>query len=82
MTLYRYLKTNIVSLECTSIVSLECKIYYPDVPSAIRPVPHSDNLPIPIAPLQLADVPDTESDSDSDSDYIYQPDDAEPKLFS
>ena len=58
------------------------KIQYPDVPSAIRPVPHSDNLPIPIAPLQLADLPDTESDRDSDSDDVYQPDDAEPKLFS
>lgn len=26
-------------------------------------------------------MPDTESDSDSDSDDVYQPDDAEPKLF-
>ena len=32
------------------------KITYPDIPSAIRPVPHSDDLPIPIPPLQLAEL--------------------------
>ena len=59
------------------------KIKYPDIPSAIRPVPHSDDLPIPIPPLQLAELSESESDDDRDSGDVYNPaEDKQPKLFS
>jgi len=59
------------------------KIKYPDIPSAIRPVPHSDDLPIPIPPLQLAELSESESDDDSDSGDIYKPaEDEKLKLFA
>ena len=48
-------------------------IKYPDIPSAIRPVPHSDDLPIPIPPRQLAELSESESDDDSDSGDVYNP---------
>ena len=34
------------------------KIQYPNIPSALRPVPHSDDLPIPVPAAQLDDLPD------------------------
>ena len=58
------------------------KIQYPDIPSAIRPVPHSDDLPIPTPPLQLEDLSESESDADSDSDDVYKAAESEPKLFA
>src|SRR5206468_1873051 len=59
------------------------KIKYPDILSAIRPVPHSDDLPIPIPPLQLAELSESESDDDRDSGDVYNPaEDKQPKLFS
>ena len=58
------------------------KIQYPDIPSAIRPVPHSDDLPIPTPPLQLEDLSESESDADSDSDDVYKAAKSEPKLFA
>ncbi|KAI6647100.1 hypothetical protein LOD99_8937 [Oopsacas minuta] len=39
-------------------------IAYPDVPSAIRPVPHSEDLPVPV-PLEILD-----SSSDNDSNDL------------
>lgn len=58
------------------------KIQYPDIPSAIRPVPHSDDLPIPRPPLQLDDLSESESDAASDSDDEYKAAESEPKLLS
>ncbi|KAI6655433.1 hypothetical protein LOD99_2268 [Oopsacas minuta] len=41
-------------------------IAYPDVPSAIRPVLHSEDLPVPV-PLEILDIC---SDNDSSGDTI------------
>ncbi|KAI6661497.1 hypothetical protein LOD99_13370 [Oopsacas minuta] len=41
-------------------------IAYPDVPSAIRPVPHSEDLSVPV-PLEILDIC---SDNDSSGDTI------------
>ncbi|KAI6648399.1 hypothetical protein LOD99_8189 [Oopsacas minuta] len=41
-------------------------IAYPDVPSAIRPVPYSEDLPVPV-PLEILDIC---SDNDSSGDTI------------
>lgn len=54
------------------------KVSYPDLDSAIRPVPHSDDVPIPVfTHLSSLDATTTESDSsqnlpadDSDSDFV------------
>ena len=59
------------------------KIKYLDILSAIRPVPHSDDLPIPIPPLQLVELSESEFDDDRDSGDIYNlAEDEQPKLFS
>ena len=57
-------------------------IQYPNIPSALRPVPQSDDLPVPTPPAQLADLSDTENDSSSDTDEEYKPPEMEPQLFS
>lgn len=44
------------------------KIQYPNLPSAIRPVPHSEELPVPIAPLNLDNIVPGDSSSSSESD--------------
>lgn len=59
------------------------KIVYPNLPSAIRPVPHSDEIPVPTPSAQL---PETESstesmESQSDMDYTDTHDNS-PKLMS
>ncbi|KAI6651156.1 hypothetical protein LOD99_5507 [Oopsacas minuta] len=55
-------------------------IAYPDVPSAIRPVPHSEDLPVPV-PLEILDI-SSDNDSSRDSDeYILPSDDNSPQLF-
>ncbi|KAI6648986.1 hypothetical protein LOD99_6869 [Oopsacas minuta] len=55
-------------------------IAYPDVPSAIRPVPHSEDLPVPV-PSEILDI-SSDNDSSGDSDeYILPPDDNSPQLF-
>ena len=40
----------------------KARVIYPDIPSAIRHVPHNDDIPIPILPDNL----DSSSESDSD----------------
>ena len=58
------------------------KIQYPNIPSALRPVPHSDDLPIPVPAAHLDDLPDTESESPNESDDNYIAADNEPRRFS
>src|SRR5215469_15139473 len=41
------------------------KIKYPDLPSAIRPVPHSDELPIP-TPVAISSVQSSDDDVEDD----------------
>ncbi|KAI6656236.1 hypothetical protein LOD99_1569 [Oopsacas minuta] len=58
----------------------ESSIAYPDVPSAIRPVPHSEDLPVPV-PSEILDI-SSDNDSSGDSDeYILPPDDNSPQLL-
>jgi len=40
-------------------------VNYPDLPSAMRPVPHSEELPVP-KPLEILTFNDDNSDSDKD----------------
>ena len=41
-------------------------VQYPDVPSAIRPVPHSPNLPVPKPDVVMESSSEYESDNTSD----------------
>ncbi|KAI6653089.1 hypothetical protein LOD99_3925 [Oopsacas minuta] len=53
---------------------------YTDVPSAIRPVPHSVDLLVPV-PLEILNI-SSDNDSSGDSDeYILPPDDSSPQLI-
>lgn len=38
-------------------------VQYPNIPSAMRPVPHSDEVPIPAVPLHLLDIRSSETSS-------------------
>jgi hypothetical protein len=64
------------------------KIEYPNLCSAIRPVPHNNNLPVPKPPCNFTEnFEDCDMDIDSsckeDSDYEFIPESTtEPQLFS
>lgn len=63
------------------------RIIYPDLPSAIRPVPHSDELPVPTKPTvdetNMGDTDSTEQSSTSvDVDPVYEGSSNEPHLIS
>ena len=54
-------------------------IKYPDLPSAIRPVPHTAQLPIPV-PTSVNDVKPTETlESSETSQSEFEPDDTQRK---
>ena len=42
----------------------KASVIYPDIPAAIRPVPHNDDIPIPITPYNL----DSSSESDDENE--------------
>ena len=46
-------------------------ITYPNLPSAIRPIAHSDDIPVPTPPVSLPDSHSTSSDGDSNEDNLY-----------
>ena len=46
-------------------------ITYPNLPSAIRPIAHSDDIPVPTPPVSLPDSDSTSSDGDSNEDNLY-----------
>lgn len=59
-------------------------ISYPNLQSAIRPIPHGEEIPVPKAPVTLQEIPISdeeipEQDEESSSDFE---DDSSPKLFS
>lgn len=62
-------------------------INYPNLPSAIRPVPHGPDTPIPIPPVVLenveSSVSSTSSDAAANEDVDFLPDDKDngPQLF-
>ena len=43
-------------------------IEYPDIPSAIRPVPHGEGLPVPDAPTSVSVESDEESGEEEEKD--------------
>jgi len=58
------------------------EISYPDIPSARRPIPHSEFLPVPLPKVLDRANSDSSSSGKSDSDDIYEPDHADtPQLF-
>ena len=61
-------------------------IQYPNLPSAIRPVPHGPGIPIPLPPRYLETVGDSVSEESlSDSQMTECPEyecDQQPKLFT
>lgn len=63
-------------------------IVYPNLPSAIRPIPHDDTVPVPTPPDVLVDVlaefsSQTSGSEPDEADEIYQPEeDKSPKLFT
>lgn len=62
----------------------KCSITYPNLPSAIRPVPHGPDVPVPTLPANLSDKEEATfqhlpEDEWSCSESV---DDGKPKLFS
>ncbi|GBN82755.1 hypothetical protein AVEN_47498-1 [Araneus ventricosus] len=62
------------------------QISYPNIPSAIRPVPHGPGIPIPSPPDTVDNIfyKDTESECETDDDVyeVYGSISDEPKLFT
>jgi hypothetical protein len=60
------------------------EIFYPNLPSAIRPVPHGSGIPVPVPPEILQDTPvdSDKEDTDSDQDFQCYPCSTELQLFS
>ena len=62
-------------------------VIYPNVPSAIRPVPHSETLPIPVPPKSFEETDSSSSDDSNkpskSSDSTYEPSTTRnvPQLF-
>lgn len=64
-------------------------IIYPDLPSAIRPIPHSDSLPVPLPPSSLGAVswssdeePMLDEDSAGNEEYTCEEGDSTPSKFN
>jgi hypothetical protein len=63
----------------------KAEIKYPHLSSAIRPMPHGPNEPIPATPAQLEDVESSSSsESTGNDDVDFSPDneDRTPQLFT
>jgi hypothetical protein len=60
------------------------KIFYPNLPSAIRPVPHGPGILVPVPPEILENTPVVldKEDTDSDQDFQCDPCSTEPQLFA
>ena len=59
-------------------------IIYPDLPSALRPVPHGPDVPVPSPPDNFEDIhlsSDLDS-SDHDADFSYDGESQEPLVFT
>jgi hypothetical protein len=56
--------------------------FYPNLPSAIHPVPHGPGIPVPPEILEDTHVDSDKEDTDSDQDFQCDPCSTEPKLFS
>jgi hypothetical protein len=57
-------------------------ICYPNMPSAMRPVAHGPDIPIPASPETLdTSPPDSEYDVSDCDDVDFQPTSSEPQLF-
>ena len=53
---------------------------YPNLPSAIHPVPHSAELTVPEPPSEIPNTDSSDSDEDTDDDDSYElPEDTERK---
>jgi hypothetical protein len=59
------------------------EILYPNLPSAIHPVPHGPGIPVPVPPEILEDtaVDSDKEDTDSDQDFQCDPCSTETQLF-
>ncbi|KAI6653956.1 hypothetical protein LOD99_3132 [Oopsacas minuta] len=61
----------------------EKSITYPNHPSAIRPIAHSDDIPVPTPPVSLPNSDSTSSDGDSNEDNVYyQPENSQIRHIS
>ena len=58
------------------------KILHPILPSAIRPVAHSDELPVPKSPVTLPEQPKESSESCCDSEFNDEPNTNYPHLIT
>jgi hypothetical protein len=58
-------------------------MFYRNLPSAIRPVPHGPRIPVPVPPEILEDTPaDSDKEgTDSDQDFQCDPCSTEPQRF-
>ena len=61
-------------------------ISYPNLQSAIRPIPHGTEMPVPKAPPTLEEIPSSDEDGavpePDDKSSFESEDDSDPKLFS
>ncbi|GBN81683.1 hypothetical protein AVEN_187614-1 [Araneus ventricosus] len=69
---------------CTCNVKGKMQISYPNITSAMRPVPHRPGIPFPSPPDTVENIiySDTVSKIDDDVDVVYDPISDEPKLFT
>ena len=60
-------------------------IDYPNLPSALRPVPHGPGIPVPVPPEDLKEFSDDESevvlDSEADENWVPSTSGLQPKLL-
>lgn len=57
-------------------------ISYPNLPSALRPVPHSPEIPVPLPPETLEDLPDSHDSTSGDQEFECDTGSQAPKLFT
>ena len=61
------------------------EIIYPNLLSAIRPIPHSESLPVPSPPISLENINEpNDSEEDENREDVYKPEvnDEAPILFN
>jgi hypothetical protein len=59
------------------------EIFYPNLPSAVRPVPHGPGIPMPVPPEISEDTPVDSDKENTGSDQGFQcdPCSTEPQIF-
>ena len=75
---YYFCMTNLKGVNCNN----KQYVQYPNVPSAIRPIPHGPGLPVPEPDAPMISTSDSESSNTTDAAKAeaYNPEDDQPVL--